>query len=146
MRELSAGGIVYRQRPSDDSIDILLIQDRYGKMTLPKGKREAGETEEENALREVWEETGIKGKIVQKLHTSYYQYEHPQHGMIDKSVDYFLIEAIEGNLQAQLEEIRGVEWYSPEKAYQIQSELGYENNQKVFDKAYDLLQLSKEIK
>lgn len=37
----------------------LLICDKYGMWTLPKGHLEAGETEREAAVREVYEETGI---------------------------------------------------------------------------------------
>ncbi len=37
----------------------LLICDKYGRWTLPKGHLEAGETEREAAVREVYEETGI---------------------------------------------------------------------------------------
>ncbi|NJL04052.1 MAG: NUDIX domain-containing protein [Chloroflexaceae bacterium] len=37
----------------------LLIYDKYGRWALPKGHLEAGETEREAAVREVYEETGI---------------------------------------------------------------------------------------
>ena len=43
--------------------------DRRGRLlwSLPKGHLEAGETEEQTAIREVHEETGILGEIVGKL-------------------------------------------------------------------------------
>ena len=56
MVEISAGGLVYRMEK--DELQVQMIQDRYGKITLPKGKMEAGETIEETALREILEETG----------------------------------------------------------------------------------------
>lgn len=143
MQEISAGGVVYRKDQS--GYHILLIKDRYGKMTLPKGKREGQETEEENALREVLEETSIKGKIMQKLHTVYYTFQHPLHGEVEKTVHYFLIEALDGEIRPQLEEIQSVAWYSPEEAYRIQDQQGYENNHIIFEKAYEALQLTKGV-
>jgi len=133
MREISAGGVVFRRQ--DGVVDIQLIQDRYGKISLPKGKMEQGETVEQTALREIVEETGIIGEIVTLLEVIKYRYMHPTHGEVDKEVYYYLVEAMSGELQAQVEEIRGVEWCSPEKAYRLQKSRGYANNESVVEKA-----------
>lgn len=37
MKEISAGGVVYR-RTEENVLQIQLIQDRYGKVSLPKGR------------------------------------------------------------------------------------------------------------
>ncbi|EPY08877.1 NTP pyrophosphohydrolase [Paenibacillus alvei TS-15] len=140
MKEVSAGGVVYRRR--GEGIEIQLIQDRYGKISLAKGKMEAGETIEQTALREIWEETGIHGRIDTKLDTIYYQYVQPQAGTIDKEVHYFLVEAEEGKLHAQIEEIRSVEWYSPQEAWEKQREFGYDNNDHILQKAFEELSIS----
>jgi 8-oxo-dGTP pyrophosphatase MutT (NUDIX family) len=133
MREISAGGVVFRRL--DGVVEIQLIQDRYGKISLPKGKMEHGETVEQTALREIVEETGIVGEIVTLLEIIKYRYTHPLHGDIDKEVYYYLVEMIGGKLQAQVEEIRGVEWCSPEKAHHLQKNRGYANNGSVVEKA-----------
>ncbi|MBT9253898.1 MAG: NUDIX domain-containing protein, partial [Brockia lithotrophica] len=59
--EVSAGGIVYRRGARGP--EILVIEDRFGRIAYPKGHLEAGETPEQAALREVEEETGIRGTI-----------------------------------------------------------------------------------
>ena len=57
IREYTAGGVVYR--PGEDgTVDILMIQDRAGRWTIPKGHVEEGERLEQTAVREVGEETG----------------------------------------------------------------------------------------
>jgi len=58
VRELTAGGIVYR-RSSKGEIEILLIQDPKGRWSIPKGHIEEGETAQETALREIGEEAGL---------------------------------------------------------------------------------------
>lgn len=143
MKEISAGGVVYRLLP-DGRTEVQMIQDRYGKMTLPKGKMEPGETIEQTALREISEETGIEGRIVTKLEQIVYQYNHAEHGTVDKEVHYYLVEAIGGDLQAQIEEIRGVEWLTPLEAWKRQKERGYANNDSVVKKALDALRIEVE--
>ena len=133
MKEISAGGVVYRE--TNGKLEVQMIQDRYGKITLPKGKMEAGETIEQTALREISEETGIEGRIIKPLEVVKYQYTLPGTGLVDKEVHYFLVEAIGGELEAQLEEIRGVEWLHPLEAWQQQKQSGYANNETVLLRA-----------
>jgi 8-oxo-dGTP pyrophosphatase MutT (NUDIX family) len=137
MKEISAGGVVYRN--SGGKLEIQMIQDRYGKITLPKGKIERGETIEQTALREIREETGMVGRIRGALTTVRYQYELPEAGKVDKEVHYFLVEAIDGEQKAQEEEIRGVEWLSPEEAWKHQLASGYSNNDEVLEQALAIL-------
>ena len=137
-KEVSAGGVVYR-KTKDNRIELMLIEDRYMKISLPKGKQEYGETMEQTALREIAEETGIHGKVVQPLETIYYNYYNPKIGAIRKEVHYYLVEAMSGTLTPQLEEINTVAWLTPDKAWRRQKESGYHNNISVLDKAYHLL-------
>jgi 8-oxo-dGTP pyrophosphatase MutT (NUDIX family) len=136
-KEVSAGGVVYRR--SGSSIELMLIEDRYMKVSLPKGKQEAGETMEQTALREILEETGIEGKVVHPLKTIYYDYYNPKIGAIKKEVHYYLVEALSGTLTPQVEEINKVDWLTPEKAWERQDHNGYDNNIPVLKRAYELL-------
>lgn len=126
VKEISAGGVVYRRR--EGQLEIQLIEDRFGKMTIAKGKKEPGETIEQTALREIEEETGIVGDLIDKIMVGGYTYEHETLGHVEKTVYYFLIEAREGELVAQVEEITGVGWYAPDRAWELQRTRGYENN------------------
>lgn len=133
IREVSAGGVVYKK--NNHTLRIQMVQDRFGKMTLAKGKMEPGETVEQTALREIEEETGIVATITEPLGIVNYQFETPQRGLINKEVHYFLMEAIAGTLQAQVEEITGVEWVSLEEVWTKQINNGYDNNDSVLKKA-----------
>jgi 8-oxo-dGTP diphosphatase len=59
----AAGGLVVRP----DGRIAVIHRPRYDDWSLPKGKLEDGESFETGALREVEEETGIRGRIVEEL-------------------------------------------------------------------------------
>ncbi|WP_152392136.1 NUDIX hydrolase [Paenibacillus guangzhouensis] len=139
MQEISAGGVVYRKSPA--GLEIQLIRDRFGKISLAKGKMEPGETIEETALREIQEETGMIGRIVAPIDQISYVYTHPVHGETEKIVHYYVVEALEGDLQAQVEEIDGVSWFSPQEAWLQQKQQGYDNNDRILQKALEWLQV-----
>ena len=84
-REIEAsGGIVYNQKN-----EILFIH-RLGKWDLPKGKLEKGESIAENALREVEEETGLNGLILdQFIDQTYHVYKERNGEKILKKTNWF---------------------------------------------------------
>jgi 8-oxo-dGTP pyrophosphatase MutT (NUDIX family) len=62
----SAGGVLFDRR---GRIALVRQRDRKGRWrwTLPKGRIEPGETAEEAALREVYEESGMRARIVRPI-------------------------------------------------------------------------------
>lgn len=140
VKEVSAGGVVFTRE--GQHLKIMLIEDRYGRWSLPKGKQEEGETLVETALREILEETGIRGRVVNRLMTIYYQYNNPALGQMDKEVHYFLVEKVSGSVHVQIEEIRSVHWLEPREAWRLQRNNGYENNDEVLRKALQLLDIN----
>lgn len=61
--EKSCGAVVYCQ--IDNEIKYLLACERSGYWVFPKGHMEAGESEQDTALREVKEETGLDVTLVE---------------------------------------------------------------------------------
>ncbi|MFA5029589.1 MAG: NUDIX domain-containing protein [Patescibacteria group bacterium] len=59
IREKSAGVIVFRLHPKE-GLQYLVLYHRGSYWNFPKGKLDAGESEEQGAKRELVEETGIK--------------------------------------------------------------------------------------
>ncbi len=72
VHETSAGGLVIDgiDGPRDAQVAALIGRvDRRGRLlwSLPKGHIELGETAEQTAIREVAEETGIRGSVLAAL-------------------------------------------------------------------------------
>ncbi|MGC4128446.1 MAG: NUDIX domain-containing protein [Bergeyella sp.] len=83
----AAGGVVV-----NDSGEILFIR-RFEKWDLPKGKAEKGETPEDTAVREIEEETGLKGAVIRQfLNTTYHIYTERNGEKILKIVHWFIMD------------------------------------------------------
>lgn len=76
---------------------------------LPKGAPNPEESVGEAALREVWEETGIKAEIISLLDRIEYFFR-ARDKLIRKEVDFFLMRYLDGALRPQLTEVDDVEW------------------------------------
>ncbi len=76
---------------------------------MPKGTPKPGESREQTALREVAEETGLEVRISAPLDSI--EYWFVQGGQrIHKTVDYFLMDAIGGDLAGHDHEFEQVRW------------------------------------
>ena len=108
-REFSAGGVlvkVIRGRPM-----LAAIRPRgkpEGLWALPKGKIDPGERPEETAVREVREETGVEGTLVEKLGDAKYTYSRRGGERIFKIVSFYLLRAGRGRI-GEIEEPMRIE-------------------------------------
>jgi 8-oxo-dGTP pyrophosphatase MutT (NUDIX family) len=137
-QERSAGGVVFRGEGSE--AEILLVLDRFGRWTFPKGRVEGGESDEEAALREIEQETGVQGQVIGSLPTVRYRYlvaDDPEPEMVEKEVRYFLVRAEAGELRRLPGETRVVRWLGPREAERL---LLYEGNRPVLEAARAMLE------
>jgi len=96
--------------------EVLLVhRPRYDDWSFPKGKAHEGESDEDCALREVGEETGLEVRIVEPLPSI--EYAFVQDGTrIHKTVHYFLMEPIGGDLSRHDAEFERVRWVAFDEA------------------------------
>ncbi|MFY0714810.1 NUDIX domain-containing protein [Seonamhaeicola sp. NFXS20] len=103
---IAGGGKVYNQKG-----EILFIY-RNDKWDLPKGKTEKKETIEETSIREVEEETGVKGlEITKPLNTTYHIFKRNGRHKIKITYWFEMKTSFNGKLYPQEKEgITKVEW------------------------------------
>jgi 8-oxo-dGTP diphosphatase len=63
----ASGGVVWRPAPGGAPELVVIHRPRYDDWSLPKGKLDPGESFEDGARREVFEETGVRGRIREEL-------------------------------------------------------------------------------
>ena len=123
--EKSCGAVVFRNK--NDNIQVLLIRHlNGGHWAFPKGHVEKGETEEQTALREILEETGLAVELDNRYRqvVSY----SPKKDVV-KDVVYFVATASsDAATVAQEEEISQIVWVDMHNAADYVS---FENDKKV---------------
>ena len=89
MHVYSAGIVTYYKK--DNIILYLLLHHTAGHWDFPKGTMEPGETKQQTAIRELYEETGLSVELDTGFAAnSDYFYTHYQHGVVPKTVTYFV--------------------------------------------------------
>lgn len=99
VEEVSAGGIVVDLGMPSHPVAIIARINRGGRLEwcLPKGHPEGEESNEEAAIREIEEETGIAGEVLSPLGSIDYWFTVSGH-RVHKTVHHFLLRATGGHL------------------------------------------------
>ena len=91
----AAGGLVVREGANGGEI-LIVHRPAYGDWSFPKGKLEPGEREEQAAIREVEEETGLRCRLEREVATTRYRDARGR----PKTVRYWLMTRVGGRLAA----------------------------------------------
>ncbi len=126
----AAGGILWKKTSSGRLKLAIIHRKRYDDWTLPKGKREPGESWHETALREVMEETCCQATIGSFIGGATYVIN----GQTPKIVLFWHMTA---NMRCEFipnSEVDRIKWVSPQKALKM---LDYEDERNILIKAMD---------
>jgi 8-oxo-dGTP pyrophosphatase MutT (NUDIX family) len=126
----AAGGVVRRRAKSGRADYALVHRPRYDDWSLPKGKLDPGETDEEAAQREVEEETGVRAELLAELSPTRY----PDRKGRLKQVRYWLMEPVDGKTPKfrPNNEIDEVRWCAADDAGKL---LDHEHDRKLIAEA-----------
>jgi 8-oxo-dGTP pyrophosphatase MutT (NUDIX family) len=102
VEETSAGGLVVDLSGEVPHVALIARVNRAGRLEwcLPKGHLEGTETPAQAAIREIEEETGIRGRIVGELGSIDYWFSVDDR-RIHKTVHHYLLEATGGRLTTE---------------------------------------------
>lgn len=128
-KEKSCGNIVFKKE--NGILKVLLVHHNLGHYGMPKGHVELGETEEETALREVFEETGISSYIIDGFR-ELITYS-PKENVI-KDVIYFVGETNDFETTPQISEVSEAFFTETSKAVEL---VTHEEEKKVLEKAIE---------
>ena len=106
----AAGGIVVR-----DGEVVLVHRPAYDDWTFPKGKADDGETDEDCALREVHEETGLRCRLEAELPPTEYIDSRGR----AKRVRWWRMEPLADTGFTANEEVDEVRWVAPADAARL---------------------------
>jgi 8-oxo-dGTP diphosphatase len=113
----AAGGVVWRQ--GDRGLEIALVhRPRYDDWSLPKGKLDPGEHPLTAAVREVHEETAVRGTPRSRLPTIRYLTGQPG---VEKLVDFWSMRAESWTSREPDHEITEVRWVLGAEAHALLS-------------------------
>jgi 8-oxo-dGTP diphosphatase len=136
-QEFSAGGVVYKRKAGSvkGEVEILVSQHSgHHGWVFPKGfigDKIEGESKEETALREVKEETGARGEIIEALTPVdyWYQIDEERH---HKTVYYFVMKYLDGDITQHDWEMENVEWLPIDE---VKNRLTFPSDKKVWREA-----------
>jgi 8-oxo-dGTP diphosphatase len=111
----AAGGLVVRRGATGPEV-LVVHRPKYDDWSFPKGKAEAQETDEQCALREVEEETGLVCLLEEELPST----EYVDSSGRPKRVRYWRMRQVGGGLEL-LHEVDDARWVSPGVAEELLS-------------------------
>ena len=143
IREFSAGGIVYKKVSSDTYLWLVAQHSHHKGWVFPKGligDHNHGESSRQTAVREVREETGINGKIIAKLKNPVTYFYTWQGEKRFKTVTYYLMEHVSGDIADHDWEMSQVEWL---KDTQVEKRLTFKSDKIAFSLALEIIKNKK---
>jgi ADP-ribose pyrophosphatase YjhB (NUDIX family) len=137
VEEVSAGGVVVNAEDRVARIALISHKDRRGRVvwSLPKGHVEQGETFEQAAEREVFEETGVRAEVVAALRPVEFQFVADDK-LVHKTVHHFILQAVGGEISNDSPEVLTAEWVEWDRAL---LRLAYRDERKLLRAARETL-------
>lgn len=134
--QVSAGGVVYRRLAEKIEVVLILVGPN-ARWQLPKGTIDEGESNEQAALREVREETGLQADLLdllERIEYWFYANRASKRVRYHKFVFFYLMEYRSGDVSDHDHEVEEARWFEIGEAIQ---KLAFESEKNVVQKALE---------
>ena len=119
----ASGGLVVR-----DGRVVVVHRPEYDDWSFPKGKADPGESDEDCALREIEEETGLRCELGEELTTT----RHRDTKGRPKRVRWWLMRPLSGGFEPT-DEVDDLRWLTPAEAREL---LTYQRDVELLDEVF----------
>jgi len=135
-RQVSSGGVIFHDLKGNIEIALVAVKDKTV-WCLPKGLVDNKERPEMTALREVREETGLTGQIIDKIgQISYWYFSKEDKSRIHKVVHFYLLRYLEGSTEDHDYEVDEAKWFNIDEAM---DKLSYKGEKEILQKAKEMI-------
>lgn len=136
-KQVSSGGVIFRT--SDAGPEVAIVSVRGSKAwCIPKGLIDKNEDPPAAALREVREESGLNGEVIDKIgHISYWYFVDEERVKVHKTVHFFLLKYKKGKTDDHDHEVEESQWFPIDEAI---STLSYKSEKQIMQKAKEMIE------
>ena len=142
--QTSAGGVVFRHHADQIEIALISVGANF-RWQLPKGLVNEGESNEEAALREAREETGLTAEMVtliDKIDYWFYANRGGQRLRYHKFVYFYLMHFLSGKVDEHDHEVHEARWVEITQAVSM---LAFKNEQVIVERARTMIESGADV-
>jgi 8-oxo-dGTP pyrophosphatase MutT (NUDIX family) len=121
-KAVSAGAIILQEIDGELKIALAQHKNKRKPWVMPKGHIEAGESIEQAALREIYEETGLQRvQLIKYLGVVLRESGKSNGNIVNKTIHYYLAYALKSDQEKKPSDSSFTEpgWFSPTEAIQL---------------------------
>jgi len=135
--QISAGGVIFQRSDKGTEVALVAVKDKT-RWCLPKGAIDKDEAPQITALREVREETGLSGEIVDKIgEVSYWYFLRDENTRFHKTVHFYLLKYVSGSTDDHDWEVNDARWFLIDEAI---DKATYKGEKEILQKAKKMIE------
>ena len=136
-KQTSSGGVIFRNSRKGIEVALIAVKNKTV-WCLPKGAIDKNEDFQTAAVREVREETGLSGEIIDKIgKISYWYFIKDENVKFNKTVYFYLMEYKSGNTDEHDREVDESRWFLIDEAI---NKLTYKGEKEILQKARQMIE------